>query len=135
MADKKSSKQTAVILVVDDDPSQRSLLESFLSRQGFEILAVSSGERTLEILDKEDVDLIVSDVRMPGMSGLEMLRKVGKTHCSPTWLFPGRRIVTHLPDATARPASNRARHECRFGPRFCLHSLRHNSSSTCSSKG
>jgi site-specific recombinase XerD len=58
-------------------------------------------------------------------SMLAMLRKVWKTHRSPRWLFPSRRIVTHLPDATARAAFNKARSECGFDPKFRPHSLRH----------
>ncbi len=56
---------------------------------------------------------------------LEMLRAVWKIHRSRTWLFPSRRIVTHLPDATARAAFNKARSECGFDERFGPHSLRH----------
>jgi site-specific recombinase XerD len=54
-----------------------------------------------------------------------MLREVWKIHRSRTWLFPSRRIVTHLPDATARAAFNKARSECGFDQRFRPHSLRH----------
>jgi DNA-binding NtrC family response regulator len=63
------------ILIVDDDPAQRSLLDSFLSSQGFKTLVVSSGERALEALRAETVDMMISDVRMPGLSGLETLRR------------------------------------------------------------
>ena len=56
---------------------------------------------------------------------LEMLREVWKTHRSPRWLFPSRRIVTHLPDATARDAFNKARSACGFDDKFRPHSLRH----------
>ncbi len=63
------------ILIVDDDPGQRSLLDSFLRSQGFETLPVSSGERALEVLRDEQVSMMISDVRMPGLSGLETLRR------------------------------------------------------------
>lgn len=56
---------------------------------------------------------------------LDMLRQVWKIHRSPRWLFPSRRIVTHLPDATARVAFNMARSECGFDDKFRPHSLRH----------
>ena len=59
------------ILIVDDDPAQRSLLDSFLSSQGFRTLVVPSGERALEVMRAETVDMMISDVRMPGLSGLE----------------------------------------------------------------
>ena len=56
---------------------------------------------------------------------LDMLREVWKMHRSKKWLFPSRRIVTHLPDATARKAFNEARSECGFDDKFRPHSLRH----------
>jgi DNA-binding NtrC family response regulator len=64
------------ILVVDDDPGQRSLLDSFLRGHGFEIVLADSGERALEFLTGGKFDMMISDVRMPGLSGLETLRRV-----------------------------------------------------------
>ena len=63
------------ILIVDDDPAQRSLLDSFLAGQGFLTVVVPSGERALDILRSQKVDMMISDVRMPGLSGLETLRR------------------------------------------------------------
>ncbi|RJP26499.1 MAG: sigma-54-dependent Fis family transcriptional regulator [Candidatus Omnitrophota bacterium] len=63
------------VLIVDDDPSQRSLLQSFLSGQGFQILTATSGEQALALLDTKEINIMISDVRMPGISGLETLRK------------------------------------------------------------
>src|SRR5208282_5392651 len=65
---------TPRLLIVDDDAGQRSLLDSFLSSQGFETVPVSSGQRALEVLRERDIDMMISDVRMPGLSGLETLR-------------------------------------------------------------
>src|SRR6185369_494195 len=50
-------------------------LDSFLRSQGFETLPVSSGERALELLRAEQFSMMISDVRMPGLSGLETLRR------------------------------------------------------------
>jgi DNA-binding NtrC family response regulator len=63
------------ILIVDDDPGQRSLLESFLRRQGFQTTLASSGEQALELLRKNEFGMMISDVRMPGLTGLETLRR------------------------------------------------------------
>jgi len=63
------------VLIVDDDPGQRSLLSSFLRSQGFETITASSGEEALGILQREDIAMMISDVRMPGISGLETLRR------------------------------------------------------------
>ncbi len=68
------------VLIVDDDASQRSLLDSFLGGQGFDTIAVESGERALDVLRKGGVDMMVSDVRMPGISGLETLRLARQEH-------------------------------------------------------
>jgi DNA-binding NtrC family response regulator len=64
------------ILIVDDDPGQRSLLDSFLRGQGFEAVLADSGERALELLPAGKFDMMISDVRMPGLSGLDTLRRV-----------------------------------------------------------
>jgi len=68
--------ETPRILVVDDDPGQRSLLDSFLRGQGFEIVLADSGARALELLPAGKFSMMISDVRMPGLSGLETLRRV-----------------------------------------------------------
>ena len=78
--DSKNSSALRRILVVDDDAGQRSLLESFLSGQNFDVVAVDSGRKALEVLDRQRMDLMISDVRMPGMSGLEMFRLARQKH-------------------------------------------------------
>ncbi|MBN1903330.1 sigma-54-dependent Fis family transcriptional regulator [Candidatus Sumerlaeota bacterium] len=65
-----------ILLVVDDDGGQRSLLQSFLSSEGFSVLTASSGEEALKILDSRDVSMMITDVRMPGISGLELLNQI-----------------------------------------------------------
>src|SRR5215469_11445900 len=66
------------ILVVDDDPGQRSLLNSFLKTQGFETVVVDSGQRALEALRNGKFSMMISDVRMPGLTGIETLRQARK---------------------------------------------------------
>jgi DNA-binding NtrC family response regulator len=63
------------VLIVDDDAGQRSLLHSFLTSQGFQTVLASSGEQALELLRQEPINMMISDVRMPGISGLETLRR------------------------------------------------------------
>ena len=63
------------MLVVDDDAGQRSLLSSFLKSQGFDIVTADSGERALETLRASEFSMMISDVRMPGISGLETLKR------------------------------------------------------------
>jgi len=70
------------LLIVDDDPGQRSLLNSFLRSQGFETALADSGERALEMLRSGKFAMMISDVRMPGLSGLETLRRARQEHAT-----------------------------------------------------
>ncbi|MBM3861197.1 MAG: sigma-54-dependent Fis family transcriptional regulator [Verrucomicrobia bacterium] len=70
------------MLIVDDDPGQRSLLDSFLRSQGFDTVVADSGERALELLRAGNVNMMISDVRMPGLSGLETLRRARQEHAT-----------------------------------------------------
>lgn len=68
------------ILIVDDDAGQRSLLDSFLRLQGFDTVTASSGEEALRVLRAQSIAMMISDVRMPGISGLETLRRARQEH-------------------------------------------------------
>lgn len=70
----------ARILVVDDDYGQRSLLETFLQAKGYRTQSAASGEAALQLLSEETFALMISDVRMPGMSGIETLRRARQKH-------------------------------------------------------
>jgi DNA-binding NtrC family response regulator len=78
--DRKNGSKPPRILIVDDDPGQRSLLDSFLRSQGFDTVVESSGERALKVLRGGNISMMISDVRMPGMSGLETLRRARQEH-------------------------------------------------------
>src|SRR5437764_13791194 len=73
-----STPKSPRVLIVDDDAGQRSLLDSFLRSQGFDTVPVASGENALEVLRAGQFTMMISDVRMPGMSGLETLRQARK---------------------------------------------------------
>jgi DNA-binding NtrC family response regulator len=77
---RKNPSKGPCILIVDDDPGQRSLLDLFLRSQGFETIPVASGEHALEVLQEEEVSMMISDVRMPGISGLDTLRRARQEH-------------------------------------------------------
>lgn len=62
------------ILVVDDDPLLRDFLAETLNRTGYSVSLASTGEEALEKIRKEDCDIILSDVRMPNMDGMELLK-------------------------------------------------------------
>jgi len=69
-------KKNPVILVVDDQLQNIKLLDGFLVRQEYEIIQAESGEEALEKLIRNHVDLVLLDVKMPGMSGFEVLIKL-----------------------------------------------------------
>src|SRR6266850_1511975 len=62
------------LLVADDDPGLRESLERTLTREGYRVLLASDGRAALERLQDGAVDLIVTDLKMPGLTGLELLR-------------------------------------------------------------
>lgn len=66
--------KTRTLLLVDDEESILSALKRLLRREGYRILSANSGSEGLELLAKNDVDVIVSDQRMPNMTGEEFLR-------------------------------------------------------------
>lgn len=70
------------LLIVDDDPGQRSLLQTFLGGQGYLTRLADSGAEALRILETEPVHMMISDVRMPGMTGLETLRRARERHAT-----------------------------------------------------
>jgi EAL domain-containing protein (putative c-di-GMP-specific phosphodiesterase class I) len=71
-----SRGHTASILAVDDDPAMLRLLSSALSRAGYRAVDAQSGAQALALLETEKVDAIITDLAMPGMPGLEFMRRV-----------------------------------------------------------
>lgn len=67
------------ILVVDDEPAQLELVGGFLKKQGFEVVAAESGEAALEKCRQDSFDLVLTDQRMPKLSGLDFLKAI-RTH-------------------------------------------------------
>lgn len=66
------------VLVVDDDPDLLELLAAELEAEGFRATACDRGQRALELLEAEEFDVILSDVRMPEMSGLEFCQRAAE---------------------------------------------------------
>ena len=64
------------ILVVDDEPQIRDLLKRFLSLRGYKVRMASDGQQALKMVEQEVPQLIVLDVYMPGMNGVEVLRQL-----------------------------------------------------------
>jgi CheY-like chemotaxis protein len=64
------------ILVVEDEKNLRMLYEEELSSEGYDVVLVGSGEEALDVLEKSRPDLVVLDIRMPGMDGIEALGRI-----------------------------------------------------------
>ena len=81
VAEKESgaNETSAVILVVDDNELNRDLLSRRLARKGFDVSVAEDAFKALEWLESNPCDLVLLDIMMPGMSGVEMLEKVRET--------------------------------------------------------
>lgn len=66
----------AKILVVDDEVQIRGLLRRFLTRQDYKVIEAANGEKALELLKKESIDLILLDAKMPKLNGFEVCKRV-----------------------------------------------------------
>jgi two-component system, OmpR family, KDP operon response regulator KdpE len=73
----------ATILVVDDEPQIRRVLQSTLSSTGYEVIEASDGQEGIETAIREHPDLILLDMNMPGMSGLETCNKMRLSFTTP----------------------------------------------------
>ncbi|MCS3515959.1 EAL domain-containing response regulator [Pseudomonas grimontii] len=66
------ASQPATLLIVDDEPQVRKLLETLLQHEGYQTLSAGSGEEALQLVAKQPPDLILLDIMMPGMDGYEV---------------------------------------------------------------
>ena len=68
------------ILVVDDEPGMREFLEIMLSKEGYNVKVASNGGEAIEMLDKEEYDLAIVDIQMPGLNGIDVLKSSRENH-------------------------------------------------------
>jgi DNA-binding NtrC family response regulator len=73
-------RQTGRVLVVDDDSVVGHSINRVLTDQGFQVREALSGQEALEELDHQNYDMVFTDIRMPGMDGLDMTSRVKKSH-------------------------------------------------------
>ena len=74
------------ILVVDDEENARTTLLRILKREGFEVASAGNGLEALDFLRKQKVDIVITDINMPEMSGMAFLRELNKT-------YPGTNVI------------------------------------------
>ena len=73
------------VLVVDDDPAVRKSFDRVLSSKGYAVITAESGEEALRKLSDEQYDVVYTDIRMPGMSGLEVAEQIKARSRGPRW--------------------------------------------------
>ena len=74
--EQKNSQVSKKILIVDDEESLRILYKKELEEEGYDILLASNAQKALEIVESEPLDLVVLDIKMPGMDGIEAMQKI-----------------------------------------------------------
>lgn len=80
------------ILIVDDEEDIRHILDAFLDKEGYTSFSAASGREALEIVEKQNIDLIILDIMMPEMDGFEVLdhlRQNKKTENIPVIMLTG----------------------------------------------
>lgn len=81
---------TKTILVVDDDPGILYVLEEFLTGLSYIVVTASNGKEALEKFNKQRIDLVIADVQMPLMNGLELMKWIkSKSPRTPVLLITG----------------------------------------------
>jgi len=75
-----SEHRRPVVLLVDDEPRILSALRRALRREGYQLVSAETSQEALRILDENAVDCVLSDHKMPGMTGLELLAEVARRH-------------------------------------------------------
>ncbi|MGO4884182.1 MAG: putative bifunctional diguanylate cyclase/phosphodiesterase [Bryobacteraceae bacterium] len=68
------------LLIVDDEESNRDMLSRRLQRQGFEVVLAEDGPQALAVVDARPPDIVLLDIRMPGMSGMQVLERIRERH-------------------------------------------------------
>src|SRR3954463_10087257 len=68
------------VLIVDDEPNLRKILAAQLSRDGYDVMLAEDGEQGLSLLREHHIDLVITDLKMPKVDGMTLLREAIKEH-------------------------------------------------------
>lgn len=77
----------AHVMVVEDNDAAREMMDVALSQAGFQVSAVSNGEAALDLMNRQQFELVLLDVHMPRLSGLEVLEAIGRLRRKPPVLM------------------------------------------------
>lgn len=69
--------ETCRLLIVEDDPALAALLEEYLSESDYQVRVINDGDSAIDLLSREHFDIVLSDIMLPGASGLAILKKAG----------------------------------------------------------
>ena len=72
---------TDTVLIVDDSPIVTQVLSFMIRKAGYDILSAVDGKEALELLDGRDIDLIITDLNMPNMDGLALMKEIRLHEC------------------------------------------------------
>ena len=100
------------VLVVDDDPVVGKSFNRVLASKGYAVITAANGEEALAKLQSEDYDVVFTDLRMPGMNGLEVAERVkARQPWTPVVLVTG--YGSHASEERARAASDSSKKRAR----------------------
>ncbi len=90
--------KNSTVLIVDDDKALLKVMKKFFEKRGFRVFGADNGEKALKIFTKEDIDLIISDLKMPKMNGDTLFAEVReKQPTIPFFLYTGYLEHTSIP--------------------------------------
>ena len=94
------------ILVVEDDAAIRELIHIFLEKSGFESFTAISAEAGLDILKSQEIGIVLTDVQLPGMNGLELTKIIRKSYNADVIIMTGYSLDYTIEESMARGASD-----------------------------
>ena len=101
-----SGDMRSKILVVEDDKAIRELIHIFLEKSGFETFTAITAEAAREILKKEEIGIVLTDVQLPGMNGIELTKIIKQDHEADVIVMTGYSLEYSIEEAMARGASD-----------------------------